>query len=326
MQVQPFVMILLNKNNIDQLSRNLKFAIGLFLMLCTTSLMAQTPIGLGDDMASPNSVVHMGNQGGLIIPKVSLTNSTVFLTGKTATATDESMLVFNTSSSTANGLKGRGFYYWIDNAWSRFYNHDDTFPSTRVNLHPNGETENPDFSGWTYSGSVDRDATTAACSPCSITSGSAIANSAMSKRGFKTCSWDVGMVSVPQSSVSFQLNLSKFAGVKTSINKLRIFLYGDQDGADDIAKYRIRIQARNGTDAFTTLYDSNEFTVIHNNVTDRSCPHSEALHEIDRGVARYDFSNYYEQWRIIVDALPDGNSGPYVGVPQIIFKEVYSNE
>ena len=109
-------MILVNIKK--QRSHKLKLAMAVMLLLCTTALMAQTPMGLGSKMASPNAVVHMGTQGGLIIPKVSLTSATVFLAGKTATADDVSMLVYNTNTATANGLLGTGFYYWTGSTWT----------------------------------------------------------------------------------------------------------------------------------------------------------------------------------------------------------------
>ena len=113
-------MTLVNKKNKDQRHSFLKRGLVVFVLLCTTALMAQTPMGLGSKMASPNAVVHMGTQGGLIIPKVSLTSATVFLAGKTATADDVSMLVYNTNTATANGLSGTGFYFWTGSTWTRF--------------------------------------------------------------------------------------------------------------------------------------------------------------------------------------------------------------
>ena len=116
------MMILLNKKNKEQLSYKLKLVMAVVLLLCSTLLMAQTPIGLGSKMASPNSVVHMGTQGGLIIPKVSLTNATVFLANKTATTDDVSMMVYNTNTAISSGLSGTGFYYWTGSVWVRLAN------------------------------------------------------------------------------------------------------------------------------------------------------------------------------------------------------------
>ena len=120
------MMILLNKKNKEQLSYKLKLVMAVVLLLSSTLLMAQTPIGLGSKMASPNSVAHMGTKGGLIIPKVSLTSATAFLAGKTATTDDVSMLVYNTNTATSSGLSGSGFYHWTGSAWVRFNQANDT--------------------------------------------------------------------------------------------------------------------------------------------------------------------------------------------------------
>lgn len=82
-------------------------------LMGTANLYAQ--YGLGTNTPNAQAALHIESAShGVLIPNVSLTAATTLFTGVTATADHESMLVYNTSTSTANGLTGEGFYYWAD--------------------------------------------------------------------------------------------------------------------------------------------------------------------------------------------------------------------
>jgi len=68
-------------------------------------------VGLGT--STPNAALEITSTDmGLIIPRISINNSTSFTNGA-ATAAHNSMLVYNTNTVTATtGLSGPGFYYW----------------------------------------------------------------------------------------------------------------------------------------------------------------------------------------------------------------------
>ena len=82
-------------------------------LMGTANLYAQ--YGLGTNAPNAQAALHIESTShGVLIPNVALTNAGTFLGGVVATADHESMLVYNTSTSTANGLTGEGFYYWAD--------------------------------------------------------------------------------------------------------------------------------------------------------------------------------------------------------------------
>ena len=90
----------------------LKISILVLLLSGSTSLFAQYGIGTN----TPNAQAAMdivSPDKGILIPRVNLTSSTLFLGGITATASHTSMLVYNTNTATATtGLTGTGFYFW----------------------------------------------------------------------------------------------------------------------------------------------------------------------------------------------------------------------
>jgi hypothetical protein len=102
------------------------FALFVFLCLIATSTMqAQVTISpAGSDNTTHNGAVlklvsntSPGQGQGLLLPKVTLTSSTVWglVSGSTPA---EGMMVYNLSTSTANGLKGQGIYVWTaNNKW-----------------------------------------------------------------------------------------------------------------------------------------------------------------------------------------------------------------
>ena len=91
------------------------------LVLMGTAVHAQ--YGLGTNNPNAQAALHIeGTNHGILIPDVALTSATVLFTGVTASAAHNSLLVYNTATSTANGLSGPGFYYWTGGAsgsWNR---------------------------------------------------------------------------------------------------------------------------------------------------------------------------------------------------------------
>ena len=96
----------------------LKIHVFIFLVAGVTSGSLWAQYGFGTNNPNPNSAMDIQSPDkGVLIPKISLTNSITFMaTGATTTA-DHGMLVFNTNTVTqtagvSNGLHGPGVYYW----------------------------------------------------------------------------------------------------------------------------------------------------------------------------------------------------------------------
>ena len=92
------------------------------LVLGTASVSAQVRIG-SDEEPNEAAVLDLNvddatddGTKGLALPRVSLTDATIALPG---TPTVNGMLVYNTNTSTSNGLRGIGIYYWDDTRWVR---------------------------------------------------------------------------------------------------------------------------------------------------------------------------------------------------------------
>ena len=91
----------------------------IIILSCINCSFAQT--GIGTNAPNEHSVLELvSNNKGLLLPRLSLTSSTTFLNGS-ATASDNSLLVYNTNTSTSGtGLSGPGFYYWDSGATGKW--------------------------------------------------------------------------------------------------------------------------------------------------------------------------------------------------------------
>ena len=95
------------------------FLLLFLLVLGAVNVSAQVRIG-GDGEPNEAAVLDLNeddtNTGtkGLALPRVSLTDATIALPGTPAV---KGMLVYNTNTSTSNGLSGIGIYYWDGNRW-----------------------------------------------------------------------------------------------------------------------------------------------------------------------------------------------------------------
>ena len=90
----------------------LKISILVLLLSGSTNLFAQHGFGTNNPNAQAAMDIVSPDKG-ILIPRVNLTSSTLFLGGVTPDATHTSMLVFNTNTDTATtGLTGTGFYFW----------------------------------------------------------------------------------------------------------------------------------------------------------------------------------------------------------------------
>ena len=81
-------------------------------MLISSSLRGQK--GIGTVNPNPSAALDIVSvDKGILLPRVALTDASVLgpITG-TATATTNGILIYNTSTSTLNGLEGEGYYYW----------------------------------------------------------------------------------------------------------------------------------------------------------------------------------------------------------------------
>ena len=112
----------------------------LCLLLLGVSLTAWSQHGVGTNTPNPNAVLELASPDsdkGFLAPRVTLTSSNTFFTGVTATANDTGLLVFNTSttSSTASGLQGSGFYYWNGTYWGKFISSTESSLVTILACH-----------------------------------------------------------------------------------------------------------------------------------------------------------------------------------------------
>ena len=123
----------------------------LYLLLLGVSLNAWSQHGIGTNTPNPNAVLELtspDSDKGFLAPRVALTSSSTLFTGVTATASDTGLLIYNTSttSSTASGLQGSGFYFWNGTYWERFTT------STENNLVTSLDCHAATFSGTIISG------------------------------------------------------------------------------------------------------------------------------------------------------------------------------
>ena len=100
----------------------MKKTLGLFLVLFVgiqQLVYAQTGIGTN----SPNEQAVLEIQSvdkGVLFPSISLTSTTTFLGGISATASHTNMLVYNTNTATTTtGLDGAGYYFWNGSNWEK---------------------------------------------------------------------------------------------------------------------------------------------------------------------------------------------------------------
>jgi len=100
--------------------RKVLFLLLLLLVLGAAGTNAQVRIG-GDGVPNEAAVLDLNVDGtttgtkGLALPRVSLSSDDVILPGVTENL--DGMLVYNTNTSTSNGLSGIGIYYWDGTRW-----------------------------------------------------------------------------------------------------------------------------------------------------------------------------------------------------------------
>jgi len=100
--------------------KKVPFLMLFLLVLGAAGTNAQVRIG-GDGEPNKAAVLDLNADDatddgtkGLALPRVSLTDATIALPGTPAV---KGMLVYNTNTSTSNGLSGIGIYYWDDTRW-----------------------------------------------------------------------------------------------------------------------------------------------------------------------------------------------------------------
>jgi len=106
------------------MNRIVQLTLACFLL--SGSLFAQK--GLGINSPDPQAALHIVSPDkGVLLPQISLTASTTFLGGATATASHTGMLVYNTNTDTSSstGLLGEGYYFWNSTHWERFQGSTD---------------------------------------------------------------------------------------------------------------------------------------------------------------------------------------------------------
>lgn len=92
----------------------MKKLFSLLIIVLLGNFQASAQVGIGIEIPHSSSMLHISSSNkGLLIPNVSLQSSS---DTNTITSAENSLLVFNTSSS--NGLTP-GFYYWHSSQWNR---------------------------------------------------------------------------------------------------------------------------------------------------------------------------------------------------------------
>ena len=99
--------------------RGLILILFIWTSLFVNLVFAQTGIGTN----SPNDQAVLEIQSvdkGVLFPSISLTSTTTFLGGISATASHTNMLVYNTNTATTTtGLDGAGYYFWNGSNWEK---------------------------------------------------------------------------------------------------------------------------------------------------------------------------------------------------------------
>ena len=99
--------------------RGLILILFIWTSLFVNFVYAQTGIGTN----SPNEQAVLEIQSvdkGVLFPSISLTSTTTFLGGISATASHTNMLVYNTNTATTTtGLDGAGYYFWNGSNWEK---------------------------------------------------------------------------------------------------------------------------------------------------------------------------------------------------------------
>lgn len=97
--------------------KKITFIISVLLSLYVTDIKAQATVGAGRE-PHDGAVLEIvsGDIRGLLLPKVSLNSESVW--GPIGGNKTDGMVVFNTNTSAANGLKGKGVYMWYRDKWN----------------------------------------------------------------------------------------------------------------------------------------------------------------------------------------------------------------
>lgn len=97
--------------------KKIAFIITLFLSLYITDIKAQATVGAGRP-PHDGAILEIvsSDTKGLILPKVILSSEAAW--GPIGGNKADGMVVFNTNTSVANGLKGKGVYMWYRNKWN----------------------------------------------------------------------------------------------------------------------------------------------------------------------------------------------------------------
>ena len=143
------------------MKNQIKYLVFVLALGASSGLWAQ--YGFGTNNPNPNAAVEIVSlDKGVLLPRLTLTASTTFISGATSTVSHTSMLVFNTNSSTLNGLRGSGFYFWThsptfgthDGFWTQISNGPSLTDS--ATLH---ETLRWDGTNWVNSSALQNDDT-----------------------------------------------------------------------------------------------------------------------------------------------------------------------
>jgi len=124
------------------MNRIVQLTLACFLL--SGSLFAQKGIGINDP--NPQAALHIVSPDkGVLLPQISLTTSTTFLGGATATASHTGMLVYNTNTATNTGLLGEGYYFWNSTHWERFQGSADALTDldndTKIQVEETGDDD-----------------------------------------------------------------------------------------------------------------------------------------------------------------------------------------
>ena len=100
----------------------MKKTLGVFLVLFVgIQQLSYAQTGIGTNSPNEQAVLEIQSvDKGVLFPSISLTSTTTFLGGISATASHTNMLVYNTNTATTTtGLDGAGYYFWNGSNWEK---------------------------------------------------------------------------------------------------------------------------------------------------------------------------------------------------------------
>src|SRR5690554_8078528 len=98
----------------------------LLSLFCFFFLEVSAQVGIGTTNPDASSVLDVeSNDSGVLIPRIALTSRTLF--APINTSPEESLLVYNTNTTTGTNAVTPGFYFWRNARWNRLNDTDKVY-------------------------------------------------------------------------------------------------------------------------------------------------------------------------------------------------------